>query len=311
MRATRYCATARVAGVQTPAAAALRVAAELIKRARPDTTIWVSAPTWANHVPLLGNAGLQIREYAYYDKDARGLAADAMLDALAEVPAGDVVLLHGCGHNPSGVDLKPEHWHEVARLANARGFTPFVDLAYQGLGDGLEDDASGVRILADACAELVWRVRTRRISGSTANASARSRSSAPIRSGPASCRASSARWSAASIPCRRARRGHRRDRDERRGPARVLDPGAGRHARASTACAISSRNGSAPPPARISASSANSAGCSPSSASVPRKSSACSCYGIYMVDSSRINVAGINGANLDHFVAAMTVRAAP
>ncbi len=146
----------RVAGVQTPGGCgALRVAAELVKRARPETTVWVSDPTWANHVPLLGNSGLKIKTYAYYDQATRGLDAEAMMAALAEVPAGDLVLLHGCCHNPSGVDLKAEHWHRVAELANQRGFIPFIDLAYQGLGDGLEEDAIGVRIMAAACPELV------------------------------------------------------------------------------------------------------------------------------------------------------------
>lgn len=146
----------RVAGVQTPGGCgALRVAAELVKRARPDTTVWVSDPTWANHVPLLGNAGLKIKTYAYYDAATRGLAAEAMMAALAQVPAGDLVLLHGCCHNPSGVDLKAEHWQRVAELANQRGFVPFIDLAYQGLGDGLDEDAIGVRIMAAACPELI------------------------------------------------------------------------------------------------------------------------------------------------------------
>lgn len=146
----------RLAGVQTPGGCgALRVGAELIRRARPDTTIWVSDPTWANHVPLLGNAGLRIAEYAYYDRAGRCLDADGMLAALGQVPAGDIVLLHGCCHNPSGVDLKAAHWHAVAELCRERGFVPFIDLAYQGLGDGLEEDAMGVRILGESCPELI------------------------------------------------------------------------------------------------------------------------------------------------------------
>ena len=146
----------RVASVQTPGGCgALRVAAELVMRARQDLTLWVSEPTWANHIPLLGSAGLTIRPYAYYNAATHGLDADAMIDALSTVAAGDMVLLHGCCHNPSGVDLKPEHWQAVADLANSRGFTPFVDLAYQGLGDGLHQDAYGVRLLADACEELL------------------------------------------------------------------------------------------------------------------------------------------------------------
>ena len=146
----------RVAGVQTPGGCgALRVGAELVKRARPDATIWVSDPTWANHVPLLGSAGIKIETYAYYDKDTHALNAAAMLAALAKIPSGDLVLLHGCCHNPSGVDLNEAQWRAVAKLCNERGLLPFIDLAYQGLGDSLDDDAIGVRIMSDACAEVI------------------------------------------------------------------------------------------------------------------------------------------------------------
>lgn len=146
----------RVAGVQTPGGCgALRVGAELVKRARPDATIWVSDPTWANHVPLLGSAGIKIETYAYYDKDTHALNAAAMLAALAKIPSGDLVLLHGCCHNPSGVDLNEAQWRAVATLCSERGLLPFIDLAYQGLGDSLDDDAIGVRIMSDACAEVI------------------------------------------------------------------------------------------------------------------------------------------------------------
>jgi len=146
----------RVAGVQTPGGCgALRVAAELVKRARGDTTIWVSDPTWANHVPLLGSAGLAIKTYPYYDAARHGLAGDAMVEALNRVPSGDIVLLHGCCHNPSGVDLDIAHWRAVADVLADRGLVPFIDLAYQGLGDGLDADAGGVRIVAERCPEVL------------------------------------------------------------------------------------------------------------------------------------------------------------
>ncbi len=146
----------RVAGIQTPGGCgALRVGAELVKRARPDATIWVSDPTWANHVPLLGSAGIKIETYPYYDRHTHALNADAMLTALAKIPSGDLVLLHGCCHNPSGVDLKLAEWQAVAKLCNERGLLPFIDLAYQGLGDSLDDDAAGVRIMSDACPEVI------------------------------------------------------------------------------------------------------------------------------------------------------------
>lgn len=146
----------RIAGVQTPGGCgALRVAAELIKRARPKTTIWVSDPTWANHQPLLGNVGLNLAEYAYYQKSSRSLNTEGLLESLSNVPAGDAVLIHGCCHNPSGVDLEPQHWEAIADLAINQGFTPFIDLAYQGLGDSLEEDAMGVKILSERCPEVI------------------------------------------------------------------------------------------------------------------------------------------------------------
>ncbi|MAS40925.1 MAG: aromatic amino acid aminotransferase [Porticoccaceae bacterium] len=149
-------AASRAATVLTPGGCgALRVGAELLKRAAPDTTIWVSDPTWANHIPLLGNAGLRIREYPYYDRQSSSLRFDAMLTALVQAGAGDVVLLHGCCHNPCGADLDGEQWRAVAELAEQRGFLPFVDLAYQGLGDGLDADAAGLRLLAERVPELL------------------------------------------------------------------------------------------------------------------------------------------------------------
>lgn len=149
-------ASARVATVLTPGGCgALRVGAELLKRAAPDATIWVSDPTWANHIPLLGNAGLKIREYPYYDRASSTLRFDAMMCALAEAAHGEVVLLHGCCHNPCGADLDLDQWRAVADLAEQRGFLPFVDLAYQGLGDGLDTDAAGLRLLAERVPEML------------------------------------------------------------------------------------------------------------------------------------------------------------
>lgn len=146
----------RVITVLTPGGCgALRVGAELVKRAAPGATIWVSDPTWANHIPLLGNAGLKIREYPYYDRANSTLRFDAMMSALAEAARGEVVLLHGCCHNPCGADLDLEQWRAVADLAERRGFLPFVDLAYQGLGDGLDADAAGLRLLAERVPEML------------------------------------------------------------------------------------------------------------------------------------------------------------
>ncbi len=146
----------RVRTVQAPGGCgALRVAAELINRARPGAAIWVSDPTWANHVPLLGDAGLEIKIYPYYDATRQGLKFEAMCAALNQITRGDLVLLHGCCHNPCGVDLNPTQWDAVTAITLQRGFTPFVDLAYLGLGLGLSEDAYGVRKLAASVPEMI------------------------------------------------------------------------------------------------------------------------------------------------------------
>ncbi|MSR15102.1 MAG: aspartate/tyrosine/aromatic aminotransferase [Gammaproteobacteria bacterium] len=146
----------RIRTVQAPGGCgALRVGAELINRARPGAALWVSDPTWANHVPLLGDAGLEIKTYPYYDAASQGLKIDAMLAAFGQINARDLVLLHGCCHNPCGVDLNEQHWDAVAALAVQRGFTPFIDLAYLGLGLGLKEDSYGARKLAATVPELV------------------------------------------------------------------------------------------------------------------------------------------------------------
>lgn len=149
-------ADGRVSSAQTPGGCgALRVAGELVNRARPGGRIWVSDPTWANHVPLLGDAGLAIETYPYFDRARSALRFDDMMAALGQVDAGDLVLLHGCCHNPCGVDLETAHWSAIADLALERGFTPFIDIAYQGLSSGLEEDAFGVRLMAEKVPELL------------------------------------------------------------------------------------------------------------------------------------------------------------
>ena len=146
----------RVATVLTPGGCgALRVGAELLKRSEPKTRIWVGDPTWANHLPLLGNAGLKIEQYPYYDRATSKLTFDAMMSALEQTSAADVVLLHGCCHNPSGADLSPEQWRAVTELAEQKGFLPFIDLAYQGLSVGLAEDAYGARLMAERLPEVI------------------------------------------------------------------------------------------------------------------------------------------------------------
>jgi aspartate/tyrosine/aromatic aminotransferase len=146
----------RVTTLQTPGGSgALRVAAGVILRANPDITTWVSEPTWNNHVPLLGGAGVKLQSYPYYDAEQNTLRFDAMLDALKQVPPGDVVLLHGCCHNPTGMDLSVAQWDAVSDVIADRGLVPFVDIAYQGFADGLEEDAYGVRKLLERAPEMI------------------------------------------------------------------------------------------------------------------------------------------------------------
>ena len=149
----------RTATIQTVGGCgALRMGAELLHAAAPGAVVHVSEPTWANHEPLLGNSGIALRRYPYYDPATRGVAFDRMLARLEEVPAGDVVLLHACCHNPTGVDLDPGQWSAVADLLERRGLVPFVDLAYQGFGDDLETDAAGLRLLASRLPTLLLAI---------------------------------------------------------------------------------------------------------------------------------------------------------
>lgn len=141
---------------QTPGGCGgLRLAAEFVQKVRPGARILVSDPTWANHVPLLGDAGLQIETYPYYDKASHSIRFDQMMDALSKAGPDDLVLLHGCCHNPCGADLSQQQWQAVTELALQNGFTPFIDMAYQGLGDGLDEDAYGVRLMAESLSELI------------------------------------------------------------------------------------------------------------------------------------------------------------
>jgi aspartate aminotransferase len=146
----------RVTTAHTPGGTgALRVAAEFIKRANPNATIWVTTPTWANHISLFQAAGLKVKEYAYYDYSTKGLQTEQMFVDLNTISAGDVVLVHACCHNPSGMDLNFEQWQRFTAIAQERGFTPLVDMAYQGFGTGLAEDAAGLRYLADNVPELL------------------------------------------------------------------------------------------------------------------------------------------------------------
>lgn len=146
----------RIGAVQaTGGSGALRVGAGLLLRARADAAVWVSTPTWGNHVPLLGAAGLDLRPYPYYDFDAHVVDVEGMLGELKTLGPGDVALLHGCCHNPCGADLTHAQWDAIGDLAEERGFTPYVDVAYHGLGEGMDADVYGVRMLAARLPEML------------------------------------------------------------------------------------------------------------------------------------------------------------
>jgi len=146
----------RIRTVSTPGGTgALRVAGDFIKRCNPNAVLWVSDPTWANHTGLFEAAGITVKTYPYYDYDSKSLKFDEMLAALSQVSPDDVVLLHACCHNPSGMDLTTDQWDKVVALTKEQGFTPLIDMAYQGFGDGVDIDAYGVRKMAAAVDNMI------------------------------------------------------------------------------------------------------------------------------------------------------------
>jgi aromatic-amino-acid transaminase len=146
----------RIAAVATPGGTgAIRQAFELVRMAAPGARVWLSDPTWPNHPSILRYLGMPQGTYRYFDEATRGVDVAGMMDDLARVSAGDVVLLHGCCHNPTGANLTLPEWSAVADLLVARGAVPLVDLAYQGFGDGLEADAAGTRLIAARCPEVL------------------------------------------------------------------------------------------------------------------------------------------------------------
>jgi aspartate/tyrosine/aromatic aminotransferase len=134
---------------------ALRVAGDYLHKLHSGARIWLSDPTWANHAGIFTAAGLEQAKYAYRDPKTNGLDYNAMIESLKKIPAGDVVLLHGCCHNPTGIDPTPEQWSEIGEVLRAGGVLPLVDFAYQGLADGIEADAAGLRILCERLDELI------------------------------------------------------------------------------------------------------------------------------------------------------------
>jgi aspartate/tyrosine/aromatic aminotransferase len=146
----------RIVGLQTPGGCgALRLAADLVAKANPGARILVGQPTWPNHGPLIESAGVEMAPHPYYDSATRRILFAEMMDALEKARAGDLVLLHGCCHNPTGADLSAGQWAQVAEIVDRRGLIPFVDLAYQGLGNGLEADAAGMRLVVGKAEQAI------------------------------------------------------------------------------------------------------------------------------------------------------------
>ncbi|NRB20944.1 MAG: aspartate/tyrosine/aromatic aminotransferase [Rhodobacteraceae bacterium] len=145
-----------IAAAATPGGTgAVRQAFELIKIANPSARVFVSDPTWPNHISILNYLGIETVTYRYFDRTTCGVNFDAMMSDLKTAVKGDVVLLHGCCHNPTGANLNAVQWQEVIDLLNARGLVPMIDIAYQGFGDGLEEDAVGVRMVAAGTPECL------------------------------------------------------------------------------------------------------------------------------------------------------------
>ncbi|WP_034157254.1 aromatic amino acid transaminase [Sphingomonas sp. ERG5] len=149
-------ANPRITGIQTPGGTgALRLGAELIARSGRTPTLWVGAPTWPNHGPIFREAGLTVRAHACFDADPSDIDLAAFLAGIAEAKAGDVLVLHGCCHNPTGAAFSTEQWHRLAMHLATRGIVPLIDLAYQGLGSGLDEDAAGTRTMLAAVPEAM------------------------------------------------------------------------------------------------------------------------------------------------------------
>ena len=146
----------RITGVQTPGGCgALRLGFELLATANPSARVFMGTPSWPNHAPIVRAVRLGIEEYPYYERGQGVIRFEDMIAALESADAGDVALLHGCCHNPTGADLSEHQWREVIRVVFERGLVPLIDIAYQGFGRGLDEDAFGVRLALDTCDEVI------------------------------------------------------------------------------------------------------------------------------------------------------------
>ncbi len=147
---------ANVAAAATPGGTgAIRQAFELVQMARPDARVFVSNPTWPNHISILGYLGIEVVPYRYFDDETRGVDFDGLVEDLKASKKGDIVLLHGCCHNPTGANLNSAEWDEVIKVLLETGATPMIDIAYQGFGDGLQEDAAATRKVVAAVPECL------------------------------------------------------------------------------------------------------------------------------------------------------------
>lgn len=146
----------RASVIQTPGASGgLRMLADLIYSTQPNATVWVSNPSYVNHQPVMEAAGLQVKHYSYFDEATKQVNEDKMLSDLKQVKKGDVVLLHGCCHNPTGADISFDAWVKLTELSKETGFIPFIDIAYQGFGESLEEDAKGLQYMSNKLDEVL------------------------------------------------------------------------------------------------------------------------------------------------------------
>ena len=146
----------RIVGLQTPGGCgALRLGFELLAAANPKARVFIGGPTWPNHPPIVRAVGLQPVEYPYYERGQGAIRFEDMLESLSGAAPGDIALLHGCCHNPTGADLSEDQWRQVAQVVADRSLVPFVDMAYQGFGRGLEEDSFGLRLMLETCDQVV------------------------------------------------------------------------------------------------------------------------------------------------------------
>ncbi|HEX6784978.1 MAG TPA: amino acid aminotransferase [Sphingomicrobium sp.] len=151
-----HASDARIVALQTPGGCgALRLGFELLAAANPTARVFIGGPTWPNHPPIVRAVGLQPVEYPYYERGQGAIRFEDMLESLSGGAPGDIALLHGCCHNPTGADLSEDQWRQVARVVIDRGLVPFIDMAYQGFGRDLEEDAFGLRLMLDTCDQVV------------------------------------------------------------------------------------------------------------------------------------------------------------